>query len=329
VAVLECARGGLLRSGLAFDRCDVGIVTNVADDHLGLSDIHSIDDMAHVKAIVPESVRPGGYAVLNADNDYTYAMRERVRCQVALFSRQPNSKRIQTHCEAGGLAAVYENGTISIVQENELVWSEPVNRIPLTFGGKCPFMIENVLAAVLGAFCQGVPAGMIRQGVRTFEPSAETTPGRMNLFDFQDFTILVDYAHNPHGLAALGEYVRQYDTDYRIGILTGVGDRRDEDIAALGQVAAGIFDEIIIRLDRDFRGRNPYALVELVRQGVLSANPNKPVTVIPDELAAIDYAVQNARPGSLIVHLSEQISQSIELIMAHKQANEPLASASL
>ncbi|MFD2569207.1 cyanophycin synthetase [Spirosoma soli] len=322
VAVLECARGGMLRAGLAFDQCDVGVVTNVAADHLGLRDIHSLEDMAHVKAIVPESVRPDGYAVLNADNDHTYAIRERVRCQVALFSRQPGSERVQTHCATGGVAAVCDNGFITIIRGSERIEVEHVRMIPLTFGGKCPFMIENALAATLAAFCQGVSINLIAQGLRTFEPSDENTPGRMNIFLFQHFSVLVDYAHNPHGLSALGEFIHQTDATHRVGILTGVGDRRDEDLLALGKIAGAVFDEVIVRLDKDVRGRDPMGLVDLVRQGVWSADPSKPVSVIPDELAALNYAIQNAQPGSLIVHLTEQIEQTITIIKEYKKQDE-------
>lgn len=323
VAILECARGGMLRSGLAFDQCDIGIVTNVAEDHIGLGDIYSLADMARLKAIVPESVRPGGYAILNADNDQTYAMRERVSGSVALFSRQPWSERIQTHCEAGGLAALYDaDGFITILRGTESIRIEHVQHIPLTFGGKCPFMIDNVLAATLAAYCQGLAIDTVVQGLQTFEPSGENTPGRMNLFPFRNFSILVDYAHNPHGLAALGEYIKQTDATHRVGVLTGVGDRRDEDLFQLGHVAADLFDEIIIRLDKDFRGRNPLALVELVRQGILATDNHKSVTVIPDELAALNHAIQTVRPGALIVHLTEQVEQTIKFVEAYKIQDE-------
>lgn len=323
VAVLECARGGMLRSGLAFDTCDVGIVTNVAEDHLGLRDIHTLDDLAHVKAIVPESVHAGGYAVLNADNDHTYAMCERVRCHVALFSQQPDSERVRRHCQAGGVAAVYADGYITIQRGDDQIRVDHVHRIPLTFGGKCPFMIENVLAATLAAYCQGVAVDVIAKGLRTFEPSDQTTPGRLNMFTIRDFSVLVDYAHNPHGLRALGTFIGQLDMPYRVGIMTGVGDRRDEDILTLGQVAAGLFDEIIIRLDKDVRGRQPTALVDLLQQGIRMADPQKNCTVIPDELAALDYAIEHARPGCLIVHLTEQIERTINRIHELTQQHEP------
>ncbi|QJW89599.1 cyanophycin synthetase [Spirosoma taeanense] len=322
VAVLECARGGMLRSGLAFDQCDVGIVTNVASDHLGLHDINSVDEMARVKAIIPESVKPDGYAVLNADNDYTYAMRQDVRCHVALFSMEPASERIVAHYSAGGLAAVFEDGFITLRRGDEQIQVELVNNIPLTFEGKAPFMIENILAAVLGAYCQNIPVDLIARGLRSFVPSFETTPGRMNLFCFRNYCVLVDYAHNPHGIKALGEYIKQAGSAHKVGILTGIGDRRDEDIIDVGRVSADIFDEIIIRFDEDSRGRDTDQIAALISQGIREVDPGKPIQVIPDELAALTYAIQHAQNATLIVHMSDRIYRSVEIVRAFKELEE-------
>ncbi|GAA4450135.1 cyanophycin synthetase [Nibrella saemangeumensis] len=321
-AVLECARGGLLRSGLAFDQCDVGVVTNVASDHLGLNNIHTLEDLAHVKSVIPETVKPDGYTVLNADNDYTYDMRNRVECHVALFSTDPNSERIQAHCQQGGLAAVYENGFVTILKGNERFRIEQATNIPLSFDGKAIFMVENILAASLAAYCQGIPTETIAEGLRTFVPSDQNTPGRMNQFTFNDFTVLVDYAHNPHGLLALGHYIKQVGTGPKVGIITGVGDRRDEDIIELGRVAAGLFDEIIVRLDEDRRGREADNIVNLIKTGIHEVTSEKSIICIPDELKAIDHAIRHARPGSLIVHLTEKVAKSVEIVRGFKELED-------
>lgn len=322
VAVLECARGGMLRSGLAFDQCDVGIVTNVAADHLGLRDIHSVEDMARVKAIVAESVKQDGYAVLNADNPYTYAMHHALSCQVAFFSMNPCEERVVAHYRAGGLAAVYEDGYIVIRRGDERIRVEHIDHIPLAFEGKAPFMIENILAAVLAAYCQHLSIDRIAQGLRSFIPSFENTPGRMNLFCFQNYCVLVDYAHNPHGLAALGDYIKGADFRHKVGILTGVGDRRDEDIVALGRIAATLFDDIIIRFDEDSRGRDTSQIADLIRQGIWEVDRNKPIQIIPDELAALTYAIEHVQASTLIVHLTDQINHSVELVREFKQLEE-------
>ncbi|GAB4030078.1 cyanophycin synthetase [Spirosoma jeollabukense] len=324
VAVLECARGGMLRSGLAFDQCDVGIVTNVAADHLGLRDIHSVEDMARVKAMVAESVKQDGYAVLNADNPYTYAMHHALSCQVAFFTMNPREERVVAHYRAGGLAAVYEDGYIVIRRGDEQIRIDHIDHIPLAFEGKAPFMIENILAAVLAAYCQHISIDRIAQGLRSFHPSFENTPGRMNLFCFQQYCVLVDYAHNPHGLAALGDYIKRADVAHKVGIVTGVGDRRNEDITALGRIAATLFDEIIIRFDEDSRGRDTGQIAELIRQGIWEVDRNKPTQIIPDELTALTYAIEHVQASTLIVHLTDQINHSVELVREFKKREETM-----
>ena len=178
VAVLESARGGILRSGLAFDSCDVGIVLNVAADHLGLGDINTIEQMAQVKGVIAEVVHPDGHAVLNADDPLVAAMAEKVKGKVAYFSMNPDNEIIENHLRRDGLAAVYENGYLSILEGQFTLRIEEAVNIPMTMGGMAPFMIANALAACLAAFSQGVDIEDIRQGVRTFTASAEQTPGR-------------------------------------------------------------------------------------------------------------------------------------------------------
>jgi cyanophycin synthetase len=310
-AVLECARGGMLRSGLAFDKCDVGIVTNVAEDHIGLKDIESIEQMAKVKAIVAESVKPNGYAVLNADNDYTYQMMTRLKCNIALFSTDPQSERIRQHTLNGGLAAILGNENIVLVKGKKKLLIESVENIPLTFQGKALFMIENVMAATLAAYIHNIPVSVISQGLRSFVPSAENSPGRLNIFDFSSFRLMIDYAHNYHGITALGAFILKTDAVNKIGIISTAGDRRDVDIFNVGKAAAGIFDRIIIRIDSDKRGRKETEISGLLLEGIRSVHPEVSVTIIPDELDAIDFAISVAAEGSLIVHFTEKVKASL------------------
>lgn len=275
-----------------------------------------------MKAIVPESVKPDGYAVLNADNEYTYAMHHDLHCKIAFFSMNPSSERVVAHYRAGGLAAVYEEGFITIRRGGEQIRVEHVNAIPLAFEGKAPFMIENIMAAVLAAFCQNIPVDLIAEGLRSFIPSFENTPGRMNLFCFHNYCVLVDYAHNPHGLAALGEYIKQAGVARKVGILTGVGDRRDEDILSVGRIAGTIFDEVIIRFDEDSRGRDTNQIADLIKQGIREVDPGKPIQVIPDELAALTYAIEHVQNATMIVHLSDRINRSVQLIREFKELEE-------
>jgi len=307
LAVLECARGGILRSGLGFDGADVAVITNIAEDHLGLNGIYTLDQMARVKCVVAASVRKSGFIILNADDDRVYAMRESVAGQVALFSLYPDNIRIRRHCEAGGLAAIFDEGYIMIRKGNQLLPVEAVENVPLTHGGAARFNIANVLAATLAAYVSNISMPAIRCILRRFRNSTEDTPGRMNRFDIDECSVLVDYAHNAHGLTALGEYVRAVNARRRIGVITGVGDRRNEDIIAMGATAAKFFDEIVIRCDENLRGRTEFEISSLLRSGVHSTNPQLKVSYCPDELLAVDCALGKAEPGDLVVILVENV----------------------
>lgn len=318
-AVLECARGGILKAGLGFHNCDVGIVTNVAADHLGLKDINTIEEMARVKSVVPESVLPDGYAILNADDDLVYDMRKSIVGKIALFSLDENNPRIVKHCEKGGLAAIVENGYITICKGTWKIRVDKVISIPLTFSGKAVFMIQNVMPAVLAGFVQGFKIEDMRLALETFIPSPTQTPGRMNIFQFKNFDVMVDYAHNPAGFQALARFHDKLDAKPKIGIIAGVGDRRDEDIIQLGAVAAQMFDEIIIRQDKNLRGRTETEIIDLMMKGIKSESEHKKVTVIQKEAAAIEYAIKNAKKGSFITICSDVIPDALEQIMKYKE----------
>ncbi|MDJ0573439.1 MAG: Mur ligase family protein, partial [Pleurocapsa sp. MO_192.B19] len=187
VAVLETARGGILRSGLGFDACNVGIVLNVTGDHLGIDGIDTIEDMTALKSVVAEATLPHGYAVLNADDPLVAAMAKRTRAQVAYFSMNPFNEIVQSHIRQGGLAAVYENGYLSILKADKTLRIKQAIDVPLALGGLAPFMIANALAASLAAFTQGVALEDIRQALTTFRASVSQTPGRMNLFNLGSY----------------------------------------------------------------------------------------------------------------------------------------------
>jgi cyanophycin synthetase len=313
IAVLETARGGILRSGLAFDSCDIGVVLNVAADHLGLGGIDTIEQMARVKGVVAETVRPEGYAILNADDPLVAAMAEKVNCKVAYFSMNPDNPIIIEHSRRNGLAAIYENGYLSILEGRWTLRVEKAVNIPMTMKGMAPFMIANALAGCLAAFAQGVDIELIRQGVRTFQTSAEQTPGRMNLFDVENYHVLVDYAHNAHGVEAVGGFVRNWH-NAKIGVVGGPGDRRDEDLILLGNIAAKIFDRIIIKEDRDPRGRNPGEVADLIAKGIYQTNPDSTHEVILDETEATNTALALAQADNLVVIFPEKVERAIGLI---------------
>jgi len=318
-AVLECARGGLLRAGLGFHNCDVAIVTNVAADHLGLKGIHTIEQLAKVKGVVPETVLPGGYAILNADDDLVYDMRRGINCNLALFSMDENNPRIQALQRMGGITALYEHGYVTLCRGSWKMRIMKAENIPLTYGGKATFMIQNVLAAVLAANVRGISIEDMKVALETFIPSASQTPGRLNLFEFQNFTILLDYAHNAAGMEALKKFTDTMEATVKVGIIAGVGDRREEDTNAIGSIAAEMFDEIIIRQDKRLRGRTEEELIKMLNDGIKMKDPKKKTTIIPSEKEAITYAVNNAKKGSLIILCSDVIPDALDLVQKFKE----------
>jgi cyanophycin synthetase len=317
-AVLECARGGILRAGLGFHNCDVAVVTNVAEDHIGLGGIDTLEKLARVKAVAANTVFPEGYAILNADDDLVYNMHKDLKCKIAFFSLDENSTRIKKHCTKGGIAGIYENGYVTILKGTWKIRVEKVTNIPLTFSGMAEFNIANVLAAVLATYVQDFKTEDIRQALQTFVPSPAFTPGRMNLFHFHNYSVMLDYAHNTHGIMAIGKFIKSIEASVKVGIIAGVGDRRDEDIISLGEAAAKVFDEIIIRQDKNLRGRTEKEIIDLMTQGIHNVDPKKKIVVIKKESEAIDYAFQHAIKDSFIVITSDVVPDALEQVKQYK-----------
>ncbi|AWA30347.1 cyanophycin synthetase [Flavobacterium magnum] len=319
-AVLETARGGLLRGGLCFDQCDVGVITNIQEDHLGLNDIEDLQDLAQVKAVVARSVKENGWAVLNAEDLYCERIANRIDCNIAFFSMDETLPLIQRRIARGRPVAVLSGENIVIIKGTERIIIDSVFNMPLTENGSCRFMIANILAASLAAYCGGLPVAQIRQALRTFVPSYETTPGRMNLFDMGQYKVLVDYAHNPHGLLALKDYLSHFDAPRKVGIIAGIGDRRDEDTIAFAAIAAGMFDHIIVRQEHSLRGKTIDQINALVVQGIESSGRVIPYDLVPDESDAIAFALNMAADGDLIVALSDAHQKVVEIITETQKA---------
>jgi cyanophycin synthetase len=322
-AVLECARGGILKSGLAFQNCEVAIVTNVAADHIGLGGINSVEQMAKVKAVVAETVFTHGYAILNAEDDLVYAMKKDLKCNIGLFSMDEHNPRIREHCNGGGLATVFENGYVTIMKGNWKIRVLQVKDIPITFEGKALHNIANCLPAVLATYLfRDITIEDIRSALQTFVPGSNTTPGRMNFFHFKKFSILADFAHNPHGLKLLCDFVGKTEYKYNIGVISGTGDRRDEDIRELGAISAGFFDELIIRCDKNLRGRTAEEIIALLQDGVNSVNPNIPTTIIANENQALEHIYANPKEGALYTIMCDVVAGAIDKIKELKERED-------
>ena len=316
-AVLETARGGILRSGLGFSRCDIGIITNIQEDHLGLNDIHTLDDLARVKATVVKSVKKDGWAILNADDAHCVKVGAELNCNVAYFSMNEENPLIKKLGAEGKTVAVYENGFITIKKGEWKIRIERATHVPLTLGGKAKFMISNVLAATLASYLWGFKTEDISLSLQTFIPSAAQTPGRMNIFEFKKFKVLIDFAHNPSGYAGVEEYLQSVEASRKIGIIAGVGDRRDEDIKECAFIAARMFDHIIIRQEKYLRGRTEEEIIDLILEGIQKSGKIVTYEIIPKETEAIKHAINCAEEGSFITALSDVVTNAIDIVQEY------------
>jgi cyanophycin synthetase len=322
-AVFEVARGGILREGLGYERNDVAVVLNVQPDHLGLRGIDTVEQLADVKAVIVEAVPRDGHAVLNADDPLVREMRRKCSGQVVWFSmEEPGSEvrdMIDAHCRRGGKAIVLnptERGEMMVVQhgrrEMQLAWT---HLLPATFNGRARMNVQNALAAAAAAFAAGAPLHDIRQGLRTFSTNYYLSPGRLNEVDVNGVNVIVDYCHNAPGMKMLGDFVDRVGDSLesshdlarpsRIGIIATAGDRRDQDMVELGQIAARHFDVCIVREDVALRGRERGATAQLVLDGVRAAMDDgarcKQVELVLEEIEAVRHAMSRANAGDLVV----------------------------
>lgn len=320
-AVLETARGGILRSGLGFGTCDIGVLTNIKEDHLGISDIHNLKDLTRVKRVVLDSVKKDGWCILNADDEYSMRLVDDLKSKVALFSLDENNPHIKRFAKEGRITCVYEDGYVTIKKGEWKIRIERVKNIPITMEGKAKFMIANVLAASLAAYVYGFEIPNIALALTTFIPSAQLTPGRLNIFNFKNFKVMIDFAHNPAGYEAIEDFLKSVEANKKIGIISGVGDRRDGDIREIGKIAGRMFDHIIIRNEKHLRGRPEEEINGLIIEGIQEANRDISYECIPKEIDALKHAMSLAEEGTFITALSDVITNAIELVQEY-QAKE-------
>ncbi len=318
IAVLESARGGILRAGLGFTNCDLAVVTNVQDDHLGISDIETMEDLAKVKSVLVKAVKPNGFAVLNADNVYTTTMGNEAACKVAWFSTKDNNPTILKALAEGNAHAFIEEDAIVIKSNATKIIIATLAEVPITFNGSLKFMVENVLAASLAAYSFGVEPKIISQAIKSFYPSADQTPGRMNIFELNDMKLLVDFAHNPDGFAGIRDFLATVIAPMKIGIIVGTGDRKESDTRELGRISAQMFDLVLIHQVKFLRGKTDQELVDLLVEGIHQHNPDAKWLRIPDSDEPLSFALGFAVQGSFIVALSDVLSNVQDLVVKHR-----------
>jgi cyanophycin synthetase len=324
IAVLETARGGLVRSGLGYDLADVGIITNITGDHLGIDGIDTLSELAHVKSLVAEAVKYNGYVVLNADDPMTAEISGRVRSEIIYFSQRDDNMLILKSINNGRTAVFVKDGTIVIAKNGKYYPLIGVDEIPCTMGGRLKHNIENTLAVVCGAYALNVPTGDIVTGLKTFYNDHQNNPGRFNIYNVGSFRVLVDYGHNPAGYRAVGDALPALGAERLVGIIGVPGDRLNRDMIEVGSICAGIFDKVYIKEDKDLRGRQPGETAGYLLEGLLSQGFSRSNAEIEyDETKALWKAMKSARPGDLIAIFYEDLQpvlDTIERASAIKQA---------
>jgi cyanophycin synthetase len=323
LAVLETARGGLLRAGMGYRTCDVGAVLNVAADHLGLKGIDTLEQLAEVKRIVVEVAR--GTAVLNADDVLCLKMADHTRAaRIAYVTMNPRHELVRQHIAAGGTAAVLEDqirGQMITLYDRgahlPLVWT---HLIPATLEGAALHNVQNAMFAAVMAFAMGVKVENIRQGLRTFDTTFFQAPGRLNVYDKLPFKVILDYGHNPAAVQAMADMVGRLEVaGRRIGVVSAPGDRRDDDIRDIARIAGKAFDHLIFRRDEERRGRGADEVPRMMAETVLATGvPADRVQVIVDEQQSIDAALKLAQPGDLLVIFGDNITRSWKQIIYFK-----------
>lgn len=315
VAVLETARGGIIRSGLGYDLSDIGVLTNITEDHLGVDGVYTLEDLLYVKSLVVEAVKTNGYVVLNADDPLVVQAAKRVRSNIIYFSRREDNLIIHKHLAEGGLAVFLKDRHITVATGDGFVQVLNISRIPATYNGKLVYNIENSLAAVSVAYAMKIPLETIQNALSSFYTDELQNPGRFNVFNIRDFRVVVDYAHNITGYSYTIDAVKMMGASRVVGIIGVPGDRKDNLIKRIGYMCGEAFDSIIIKEDADLRGRRKGEVAELLREGALSAgmDPNR-IQIILSEVQALKTAMKNAKAGDLIIIFYEEFEPVITTI---------------
>lgn len=316
-AVLETARGGILREGLGFDRCDTAVVTNIAEgDHLGLNGIDTPEQLARVKRVIVEAVSPSGYAVLNADDPLTAAMAEYCPGKTLFFSKSPTNPLIVSHRAKGGKVVYVRNNCIIAAEGSWEARIALLDSVPLTFGGVIGFQVENAMAAASAAWTLGVPFEMIRHALETFVNDTQKVPARFNVLQFQGSTIVIDYGHNAAALLALCEAFDKMPHERRLVVYTAAGDRRDEDIIRQAELIANAFDVMVLYEDACTRGREDGEVCRLMRRGFELGKRLLAENIIETrgEMKAIEMTLRRMVPGDLVLIQADQVEEAIVFV---------------
>jgi cyanophycin synthetase len=310
-AVLETARGGLLREGLGFDRCHVAVVTNIGmGDHLGMAYVNTVEELAVVKRVVVQNVMPNGFAVLNAADSLVVSMADHCPGSVIFFAQDSHNPVLAMHRAQHKRVIFVENDCIVALGEDS-EYRIPLSEIPLTKNGSISFQVENAMAAVGAGWALGIDWAIIQAGLSSFENNIQTAPGRFNLFNYRNATLIADYGHNPDAIQALVSAIDNIPSKKRSVVISAAGDRRDEDIRQQTRILGDAFDEVVLYQDQCQRGRADGEVLTLLREGLGNAKRTQKISEIFGEAIAIDAALSNLQDGELCLILVDQVEQSL------------------
>ena len=314
-AVLETARGGILREGLGFDMCDVGVVTNVGEgDHLGIADIETVEQLARVKRCVIEAVHKNGYGVLKANDPLTAEMADKCKGAVVFFAIDGNDPVLTAHRAKGGRGAFVRDNAVILAEGNTDFVLLSLDRVPLTHNGRISFQVENVLAAASACWALGMPCEQIRLGLESFSSHMDKVPGRFNLMEIHGATVVVDYGHNQSSLLAIAETLDQFPHPIRTVIYSAAGDRRDLDMIRQGEILADHFDRVILYEDNYLRGRQPGEIMSLFKQGMDGGKRVKEIHEVQGWQNAVDRALKLIRKGEFLLMQADVIDEAVQYL---------------
>lgn len=318
-AVLEVARGGILRRGLAFDWCDVGLLLNISNDHLGIGGIETVEDLARLKGSVTSSVKKAGYAIFNADDPVVMTQVDKTKGQVILFSMDDKHPELNENLKKGNLNITVKRNQILIQRPHGTQELLDYTELPITYNGSAIFNVKNVIAAVAACLALGVNEEQICSGLRSFNPSIPQSHGRMNVMDIADFKVMIDYGHNPDAIHETGPFLKNLTPGRTIRHGFGAGNRRDQDLIELGAAYAPYYDHVVIS-DPDNRKRTPGETAHLIKKGCLQAGlKENQVEIIEDELQAAKTCLEMAKGGDLVLLQADNIQEMIRFVLKYKE----------
>ena len=321
-AVLETGRGGILRAGLGFDRCDVAVVTNIAEgDHLGIADIETVEQLARVKRTIVDVVSPDGHAILKADDPLVAEMASYSPGSVVFFARDGHHPLIVEHRNKSGRAAFVRDRRIILAEGSQEIPLVSLENVPLTHGGYVGFQVENALAAAAATWVLGVPCEVILAGLETFAADLERTPARFNLLEFNGATVVMDYGHNTSSLVSLIETFEALPHKHRSAVYSAAGDRRNVDLIRQGELLGDAFDRVILYEEENcIRGRAPGEINALFRQGLAGRRRVKNIEEVQGAIAALEHALASARPGELLLIQVDLVDETMDMMQRYLES---------